>query len=361
MEPEGLLDTIYEAGVLPERWLQVLDNLAGIANSEGAYMFAAGPEGAESVCSPAIEDMIKAFMNSPWASDNPRAKRLVPLREPRFLTDLDAIPLEEIEGHPFYGFLRSGGYGWCVGTAIHSPNADTLVFSIERAFAKGPVRPEEVAILDQLRPHLARASLLAARLGLEKAKAKVTALETVGLPAAVLTRTGRVLAANTLLKAHAPAITIGAFDQLHVVGEAKSALLRQTLAQNAVGGTGCSIPIRSDGEKPASVVHVLPLRGQGRDLFSGASSLLYVTSMVRKQPPTAELLEALFDLTPAEAKVTRAVVEGHRLAEIAKLQGVQTNTIKTHLKSIFAKTGVNRQADLVSLLSSSGSTNHPAG
>jgi DNA-binding CsgD family transcriptional regulator len=360
VEPEGLLDNIYEASVLPERWLHVLDDLAGIANSEGAYMFAAGPEGAEGVCSRAIEDMIKAFMSSPWASDNPRAKRLVPLREPRFLTDLDAIPLEEIEGHPFYKFLRNGGYGWCVGTAIHSPNADTLVFSIERTFAKGPVQPEEVAILDRLRPHLARSSLLAARLGLEKAKAKVTALETVGLPAAVLTRTGRVLAANALLEAHAPAITIGAFDLLHVAGGGDT-LLRQTLARNSVGGTGCSIPIRSDGEKPASVIHVLPLRGQGRDLFSGASSLLYVTSMVRKDAPAAELLEALFDLTPAEAKVTRAVAEGHRVAEIAELQGVQINTIKTHLKSIFAKTGVNRQVDLVRLLSSGGPTDHRAG
>jgi len=45
---------------------------------------------------------------------------------------------------------------------------------------------------DALRPHLARASLLAGRLRVERAEAATSALELMGPPAAVLASTGRV-------------------------------------------------------------------------------------------------------------------------------------------------------------------------
>src|SRR5262245_42285273 len=45
----------------------------------------------------------------------------------------------------------------------------------------GPVPPEVAAKLDPLRPHLARAALLAAHFGLERARATVEALNLIGL------------------------------------------------------------------------------------------------------------------------------------------------------------------------------------
>ena len=43
MEFASLIDLIYEAAVVPERWIDVLDRLAEIADAEGTLLFAAAP------------------------------------------------------------------------------------------------------------------------------------------------------------------------------------------------------------------------------------------------------------------------------------------------------------------------------
>src|SRR5262249_61338028 len=177
------------------------------------------------ICSEQIRPQIQAWVDSPYYQNNPRGQHLVPKREVRFLTDLDAFTADELDHEPFYAeFLRPRGLGWCVGTSIHAPSGDTLVFSIEKAHERGPVPPEIAAKLDPLRPHLARAALLSARFGLERARATVEALNLIGLPAAVLADRGRVLAANQALVAYAPDIRIGARDRVGVANVRAHAL-----------------------------------------------------------------------------------------------------------------------------------------
>jgi DNA-binding CsgD family transcriptional regulator len=55
----------------------------------------------------------------------------------------------------------------------------------------------------------------------------------------------------------------------------------------------------------------------------------------------------LFDLTPAEARLVVGLCAGQTLADYAGHSGTSLNTIKTHLKRVFDKTGEARQADLV--------------
>jgi DNA-binding CsgD family transcriptional regulator len=124
----------------------------------------------------------------------------------------------------------------------------------------------------------------------------------------------------------------------------------QALAVASGPYTGRSIPLAGRGRAPM-VVHLLPLRREARDIFSGAFCLLFVTSVVARKAPQPTLLEVLFDLTPAEAKVASLIANGRPVAAIAQRQGVAENTVRIHLKSIFAKTGVHRQAELVNLLS----------
>jgi DNA-binding CsgD family transcriptional regulator len=65
---------------------------------------------------------------------------------------------------------------------------------------------------------------------------------------------------------------------------------------------------------------------------------------------TAELLERLLELTPAEAWLAAAISRGETVAESAAARGVSLNTARTHLKSVFSKTGVSRQAELAAML-----------
>ncbi|TXH36440.1 MAG: LuxR family transcriptional regulator [Rhodospirillaceae bacterium] len=58
----------------------------------------------------------------------------------------------------------------------------------------------------------------------------------------------------------------------------------------------------------------------------------------------------LFRLTAAEARVAGLIANGTHLDDIAEQLDVSLNTVRTHLRHIFEKTGVERQADLVHLL-----------
>jgi DNA-binding CsgD family transcriptional regulator len=65
---------------------------------------------------------------------------------------------------------------------------------------------------------------------------------------------------------------------------------------------------------------------------------------------TAQSLRAVFDLTPAEAAIAAALANGMSVSDTAAHLGVALNTVRTHLRSIFSKTGVSRQSQLVHLI-----------
>jgi DNA-binding CsgD family transcriptional regulator len=350
---DPFIDEIYEAAVVPEKWRGVLDRLAEIADAEGTLLFAAGPGAPRWLSSDAIRAATIDWTESKWFLDNPRGQRLVPLNEPRFLTDLDALTIEEIEASDYYTeLLRPRGLGWCVGTAIRSPSGDTLVFSIEKAHRKGPVPRAIAEKLDDLRPHLARAALLSGRLGLDRARSTVATLDAIGLPAAALTATGRVVSANAGFLACEPRIRVGTGNTVQFASEAAQTMLMEAISaiSRAPFAKGRSIPVRGTHLDAPCVAHVIPLRGGGLDVFAGALSVVYVTLVVPKSSPAPEILQALFDLTPAEARTASLITGGQSIEQISLATGTAQNTIRTQLKSVFQKTGVQRQAELVSLL-----------
>lgn len=68
------------------------------------------------------------------------------------------------------------------------------------------------------------------------------------------------------------------------------------------------------------------------------------------EDPDPALLRTLFALTEAEALVVHRLALGQRTADIAIGMGVQPNTVKAHLRSIYGKTGCRHQAALLSLV-----------
>ncbi|WP_052954904.1 helix-turn-helix transcriptional regulator [Microvirga vignae] len=58
----------------------------------------------------------------------------------------------------------------------------------------------------------------------------------------------------------------------------------------------------------------------------------------------------MFQLTPAELRVATGLVQGLDTQQIATQHQIGAQTVRFHLKSIFAKTGTNHQAQLVGLL-----------
>lgn len=66
------------------------------------------------------------------------------------------------------------------------------------------------------------------------------------------------------------------------------------------------------------------------------------------------LLQQLYGLTPAEARLALTLYRGNSPAQAAQHQGISVGTVRVQLKAIFAKTGVSRQSDLMRLLSALG-------
>ncbi len=58
-------------------------------------------------------------------------------------------------------------------------------------------------------------------------------------------------------------------------------------------------------------------------------------------------LRQSFGLTPAEARLLGALIAGERLPDYARRHGVSPTTARTHLRSLFDKTGERRQSDLI--------------
>ena len=59
------------------------------------------------------------------------------------------------------------------------------------------------------------------------------------------------------------------------------------------------------------------------------------------------LVQSSFHLTSAETAIALRLSSGMSLKEIAQTLDISTNTARNHLQSVFEKTGLNRQADLI--------------
>jgi DNA-binding CsgD family transcriptional regulator len=72
--------------------------------------------------------------------------------------------------------------------------------------------------------------------------------------------------------------------------------------------------------------------------------------------PSVAIVQSLFDLTPAEARVARDLAEGKTVAAIASGSGASQNTLRPHVRGVLEKTGCNRQTDVVALLAGLSAT-----
>lgn len=113
----------------------------------------------------------------------------------------------------------------------------------------------------------------------------------------------------------------------------------------------CSIPVKATDVREPLVIHVLPLRRNAHDIFSGADVLIAVTALSPSNlVPSPSILTGLFDLAPSEARLAIALTRGSSLRDFAAETGITFGTARKYLDRIYLKTGTHRQNELVSLL-----------
>jgi DNA-binding CsgD family transcriptional regulator len=101
------------------------------------------------------------------------------------------------------------------------------------------------------------------------------------------------------------------------------------------------------GRQPLTMM-VLPLRTPQAAHRSGA--LMFVFDPAAVPELATDIVRRLFDLTLAEAELAVSLCGGLSPEEAALERGRAVSTVRTQIRSLFAKTGTHRQADLVGLL-----------
>jgi DNA-binding CsgD family transcriptional regulator len=119
----------------------------------------------------------------------------------------------------------------------------------------------------------------------------------------------------------------------------------------AIGVKGISVPLSWPPAEPW-LAHILPLTSgmrQHAGMIYSAVAAVFVHRASLEIPSAMETMAKLYKLTPSELRVLAALSEVGGVPAVAEVVGISQATVKTHLQGLFAKTGTNRQTDLVKL------------
>ena len=342
---ESIIADIYEAAVFPERWSMTLERICALGGFwGGATASSDGSAESWTITANAIE-LFTEFVTGGWTAKNERLFRLVRQGHLSFVGDLDIFTLAEWKQLPIYrDFLVPRGFGYGAATLITTPGPSHMIVTLESRLDSGPATPETIAMLNRIRPHLARALVLSAEVRQQRASDLLQGLSMASVPAALLTKDARIVSANPELEAMGGHLTIGARDRIVFRDAAVQALMLKALSEkDAVR----SIVVPSADDTDAAVIHIVPLMKSARDLSSLASALMLVSHGASTPGDRFPLLKGLYDLTRAEARVAMAILAAASLPQIAEDLGVSYETVRSTAKSVYAKTGSSGQVDLV--------------
>lgn len=357
MDEEGLADLFYEAALTQGLWPAALSALARRFDGSCAVLIARGPDGVRFATSTGDDHIVSDYVDGGWEARSDKVARALRLDARAFITERDLYTAAELRTDPaLEGFFLPRNIGSEFGTLFDMPTGDIMVASVQRRFGAPGLDGRSLAAAEALRPHLARAALISARLGFDRSRGAVEALATLGVPAAALSARGRVIVGNDLLGALMPRTLRDARGRLTFADPVADAAIARALDRLRLqkGGalSGCSIPIAAPAEGVPSVAHLVPAAGAGRDVFSGAACILVITRASALAPPDADLLASLFGLTPAEARVARSTVMLGGVPAVADDLALSRETVRSQLRAVLGKTGVASQQGLTALLSS---------
>ncbi len=371
IEPsDKLLDLIYDAATDPELWSRTLVEIADATNGVGAHIFGAdskpGKDNKERLVTFSFlgrldENVYRIFserhvINSLSAvmDDSPPGK---------FVLSDSIVPLPELQRTALFDeVLQPLGISHCSMVSLAAKNDLRVGLVIGRGERHGPHDPEALRFLSRLYPHIRRSLGLTFRLEgyKELQRAQYDVLDHLSTGVILLDGRARIIYANAAARSHS---VEGGALRLRSTGVTTDSISHSRqlngLIRSALLGTpvrAMSVP-RPDGH----LLTVLVLSVRGKDLarftdagLSDAAALVFVMDPLnRSDIPIAWIMDA-YGLTQAEARVALAASAGTTVIETAIQLGLSPNTVKTHLRKVFAKTGTNRQAELARLLASIG-------
>ncbi len=210
------------------------------------------------------------------------------------------------------------------------------------------------ARLAKLQVHFTRALEIRMRVRRAATDAVTQAFDTLTDAVMVLAADGTVLIANSaadrlLAQRSYPQVRFG---RLRAQAADQSAQLERALSDCAKCQMGASesFVVRLAGEPGSGVVaHLVPPPARWA-VGPRAAGIAFILVEGRGTIGAGDILKTLYGLSQAEVALVLALSEGLTPEAFGEIRGVSMNTVRTQLKSVFHKTAVRRQADLMRLV-----------
>lgn len=273
------------------------------------------------------------------------------------ITTDDLIPYEDFKlGRLYREWAVPQGWVDSAWVVLDRSATHFGFFSVLRDAATGRVDAPTRERLATIAPHLRRAVVIGNVIGAARNEAEsfAAALEGIGAAVFFVDDEGRLLHVNAagrrMLEQPGP-MRLNAGRLGATTADAEALLQR-------VWGRGRDDLLLephelgvASGQNERYLVNVLPLASDALRP-GGAVAAVFVRPQKFPAPTTPDLLARAYDLTPSELRVLLAIVDVGGVPEVATALGVAETTVRTHLARLYAKTGLNRQADLVKLVAS---------
>ncbi|CEA02572.1 hypothetical protein BN1049_00796 [Pseudomonas saudimassiliensis] len=270
---------------------------------------------------------------------------------------------EEWESSTYYrDYSQPNDVYHIMGANIATADAGVLGFRLTRSQRQPAFDEQDRALCLRLLPHLRRSLQVHNLLGRSESLGNLyaAAVNRLSVATLVLDAAGGVLQLNDVARE-----LLGQADGLKLVGSRLEAsypsdnrelhkLIRDAVeskdAPQPRGAREALSVARPSGEVSLGVV-VEPIAGaewaEGR---GQPAVMVYIRDAVGKSQVDNRVARELFNFTPAETALSLQLANGLSLEEAAEELGIMRNTARAHLRAIFSKTGVRRQAELVRVM-----------
>ena len=112
-----------------------------------------------------------------------------------------------------------------------------------------------------------------------------------------------------------------------------------------------SMMVRRSRPMPGFALHVKPVVGREEDFRSRhVAALVLVAEPESRARIEPGVVAAALGLTPTETQIALLLAEGRTLRQIAASTGRRYSTVRSHLKSVFAKLGCSRQFEVAQVV-----------
>ena len=361
-QQNAALAQLYDAAKVPAQWPAALQGVAVAVGGIGA---------GQVVCNKRNGDVEWVAITGPCADLEPRyishyapldlyAPVLQAYPARRWLPLSRTLPDGAIVGNEWYNdFILKSGVADILAAKMYEDEDTTVLLGIHRGPASNRAVAQFNARVRALLQPLVRATRLhvAFRRMARALSAAHQALRYLSVGVVLTDVDGHVLETNQLAseilhREDGLQIRDGRLTATRSFDAAK--LAAGIAGRMSCGTEGHLLVGRKGGARPHAVT-IAPLDGGG----DGARAQPVVMVLIVNpdwQAPSERSVSALFGLSPAESRLAAALMQGRKLPDIARDIGVEVTTLRTQLSSILRKVGVERQVDLVRVLSSIGST-----